>query len=251
MSKTNPSRSNRPSAPPYVDERSYTVTRWPATASRAAAAMAPTPAPITAIRAMSATVSPPLTTQSGSSWTPAAASRFSSRRCALRRRKRRILRHSTTSITMPSTSSVPSNTVERSATGFSEHNQRQQVGERDDPQLCEHRQSDQRCGVRSVHGSDPHSRQQHLPGGGDAPSGKAQVLAKAVGAPLPSILYDGVVDPRKKQLAGDARICIENNAGATFLNYDAAHEFKNPTRDLAPHTCSLPALPAVALTSGV
>ncbi|GGU19781.1 hypothetical protein GCM10010274_02750 [Streptomyces lavendofoliae] len=57
MSKAKPSRSSRPTAPPYVRVRSYTVTRCPATASRAAAAMAPIPAPITTIRAMSGTLS--------------------------------------------------------------------------------------------------------------------------------------------------------------------------------------------------
>ncbi|GGZ31591.1 hypothetical protein GCM10010365_60500 [Streptomyces poonensis] len=57
MSKAKPSRSKRPTAPPYVSVRSYTTTRWPATASRAAAAIAPIPAPITAIRAMRATLS--------------------------------------------------------------------------------------------------------------------------------------------------------------------------------------------------
>ncbi|GHF62481.1 hypothetical protein GCM10018787_08180 [Streptomyces thermodiastaticus] len=56
MSKRKPSRSTLRSAPPYVSVRSYTVTRWPATASRAAAAIAPIPAPITAVRAMSATL---------------------------------------------------------------------------------------------------------------------------------------------------------------------------------------------------
>ncbi|GAA2601758.1 hypothetical protein GCM10010424_60570 [Streptomyces lienomycini] len=57
MSKENPSRSKRPRAPPYVPVRSCTTTRWPATASRAAAAIAPIPAPITAIRAMPGTLS--------------------------------------------------------------------------------------------------------------------------------------------------------------------------------------------------
>ncbi|MFD0506643.1 hypothetical protein ACFQ0G_35310 [Streptomyces chiangmaiensis] len=47
----------RRTAPPYVSVRSYTTTRWPATASRAAAPIAPVPAPITAIRAMSVTLS--------------------------------------------------------------------------------------------------------------------------------------------------------------------------------------------------
>ncbi|GAA2457991.1 hypothetical protein GCM10010421_59270 [Streptomyces glaucus] len=64
MSKEKPSRSTRRTAPPYVCVRSYTATRWPATASRAAAAIAPIPAPITAIRAMpgtlSATTGPPV-----------------------------------------------------------------------------------------------------------------------------------------------------------------------------------------------
>ncbi|GGL85139.1 hypothetical protein GCM10010129_31040 [Streptomyces fumigatiscleroticus] len=57
MSKRKPSRSKRRTAPPYVRVRSYTATRWPATASRAAAAIAPIPAPITAIRAMPGTLS--------------------------------------------------------------------------------------------------------------------------------------------------------------------------------------------------
>ena len=95
-----------------------------------------------------------------------------------------------------------------------------------------------------------HIHDNTISGGGNAPSGKAETLAKAVGAPLPSILYDGVVDPKKKHLSDDARICIENNGGATFLNYDATHEFKKPSRDIAPHNCSLPALPAVNLPSG-
>ena len=59
MSKENPFLSKRPMAPPYVPVRSYTTTRWPATASRAAAAIAPIPAPITAIRAMPGTLSAP------------------------------------------------------------------------------------------------------------------------------------------------------------------------------------------------
>ncbi|GHC63347.1 hypothetical protein GCM10010507_45680 [Streptomyces cinnamoneus] len=59
MSKTKPSRASRPTPPPYVSARSYTATRWPATASRAAAAIAPIPAPITAIRAMRPTLSGP------------------------------------------------------------------------------------------------------------------------------------------------------------------------------------------------
>ncbi|CAM5638541.1 hypothetical protein SGLAM104S_02445 [Streptomyces glaucescens] len=65
MSKEKPSRSRRRIAPPYVSVRSYTATRWPATASRAAAAIAPIPAPITAIRAMPATLSAATGSRSG------------------------------------------------------------------------------------------------------------------------------------------------------------------------------------------
>ncbi|GAA3761472.1 hypothetical protein GCM10023082_64300 [Streptomyces tremellae] len=56
MSKPKPSRSKPPTEPPYAAVRSYTVTRCPATASLAAAAIAPIPAPITAIRAMPVTL---------------------------------------------------------------------------------------------------------------------------------------------------------------------------------------------------
>jgi len=87
-----------------------------------------------------------------------------------------------------------------------------------------------------------------ISGGGDAPDGKVQVLTKVVGLPLPSIVYDGVVSPQR---GNDAKICIQNNGDATFVNYDAAHEFKKPNRDMTPHKCSLPALPSVTLPSGV
>ncbi|GGU54135.1 hypothetical protein GCM10010211_18800 [Streptomyces albospinus] len=100
MSKAKPSRSYRRSAPPYVAPRSKTATRWPATASRAAAAIAPIPAPITAIPAMPATLSggtdnardgrsrgPEAAVQpAGGTAPPAVDSRFSDRRCRLRRR---------------------------------------------------------------------------------------------------------------------------------------------------------------------
>ena len=54
MSKVNPSRWNPPSFPPWVSLASRTVTSWPLTRSRAAAAIPPRPAPITMMRAMSA-----------------------------------------------------------------------------------------------------------------------------------------------------------------------------------------------------
>ncbi len=86
-----------------------------------------------------------------------------------------------------------------------------------------------------------------ISGGGDAPEGRVQALAKALGSPVPGIVYDGVVNPQR---AAEAKICIQNNGGATFANYDAAHQLKNLNKDLTPHKCSLPALPSVTLPFG-
>ena len=80
-------------------------------------------------------------------------------------------------------------------------------------------------------------------GGGHKPAGRAADLAPILGSPVPSIIYDGVARPKST----DSRICINNNGGATFVDYDAAHEFKHPKRDLAAHACQLPALAVVTL----
>jgi len=84
-----------------------------------------------------------------------------------------------------------------------------------------------------------------LTGGGNNPSGRAKELAPVLGSPVPSIIYDGVVKPN----LADARICIQNNGTATFVNYDAARGFKAPSKDLKTHGCSLPPLPAVSIGS--
>lgn len=87
----------------------------------------------------------------------------------------------------------------------------------------------------------------HITGGGAAPAGiAAEAIAPKAGTPLPAILWDGIVDARSP---GGARICLQNNGGAGFLNYDAAGAFKNVSRDAAPHDCQLPALAAVVLPS--
>ena len=80
-------------------------------------------------------------------------------------------------------------------------------------------------------------------GGGHKPAGRAAELAPVLGSPVPSIIYDGILKPKST----DAKICIQNNGDATFVDYDAAHEFKHPKRDLAAHGCTLPALEAVRL----
>jgi parallel beta-helix repeat protein len=88
-------------------------------------------------------------------------------------------------------------------------------------------------------------------GGTDPGTLKVKALALALGKPLPDILYDGIVDPQMKGasggLAGDDRICIQNNVGATFLNFDAAGNYRHPDRSLEPHACAFAPLEAVSL----
>ena len=82
-----------------------------------------------------------------------------------------------------------------------------------------------------------------ITGGGHKPAGRAADLAPVLGSPVPSIIYDGVTRPKSE----NARICIHNNGDATFVDYDAPHQFKHPKRDLAAHACELPALEAVRI----
>jgi parallel beta-helix repeat protein len=88
-------------------------------------------------------------------------------------------------------------------------------------------------------------------GGTDPGSLKVKALALALGGKLSDILYDGIVDPRMKdgsgRLAGDNRLCVENNGSATFLNFDAVENYRHPDRDLAAHACSFAPLEAVNL----
>jgi parallel beta-helix repeat protein len=89
-------------------------------------------------------------------------------------------------------------------------------------------------------------------GGSNPGTMKVKALALALGGrTLPDILYDGVLDPKMKSasgtLAGDDRICIQNNGGATFLNFDAADNYRHPDRNLASHACSFAPLEAVNL----
>lgn len=87
--------------------------------------------------------------------------------------------------------------------------------------------------------------------GTDPATLKVKALALEIGKPLPDILYDGIVDPKMRgasgQLAGDDRICIQNNGGATFVNFDAADNYRHMDKNLAPHNCSFAQLEAVNL----
>ncbi len=82
-----------------------------------------------------------------------------------------------------------------------------------------------------------------ISGGGDNPKGLlAQGLTPLLGKPLPGILYDGVVDPKK----GKATICAQNNSGAVLVNYDASSGFKHILKNASANNCALPQLTAVA-----
>lgn len=92
-----------------------------------------------------------------------------------------------------------------------------------------------------------------IEGGGDAPAGRmALFLIPALGKPLPAILYDGVVDPKKLtkgHLPDDARICVQRNGNAALVNYDAASGGKHMDKDAAHFDCSLAPLSAVNIVA--
>jgi parallel beta-helix repeat protein len=93
-----------------------------------------------------------------------------------------------------------------------------------------------------------------ISGGGAKPDvrlPKIAELAKATSGKFTDILYDGVIEPKdgKPGTAADAKICLENNGAATFLNYDAGNGSKKIVKDVNAYKCSLPALATVNLPS--
>ena len=93
-----------------------------------------------------------------------------------------------------------------------------------------------------------------ISGGGGKPGGPlGNMLAPALGTPLPDILFDGMVDPAKLGSGGlpqGMQMSIVNNGTATFANFnlpdlnpDNVKQGKyKPSRDLTPYRKSLPAL---------
>lgn len=69
------------------------------------------------------------------------------------------------------------------------------------------------------------------------------------GKDVPHIIYDGILDDKLVEAGGKypdkSRICIQNNKGASYANIDAAHNFKNISRDISQASCSQPALQEV------
>jgi parallel beta-helix repeat protein len=107
-----------------------------------------------------------------------------------------------------------------------------------------------------------HVHDNRFAGNGGKPSGEIGVmLSKVLGATLPDILYDGIVDPKKQvdgKLPPALGIYIHNNGEAGFVNFDgpalAAAAAGSGTgkapqivRDLKDYSGSLPTLPAVSI----
>ena len=94
--------------------------------------------------------------------------------------------------------------------------------------------------------------------GGKPTGALGQLVSKLVGSPLPDILYDGMVDPRK--LAGSSlpsalAVHIRNNGEAGFAKFDlaalgpdrAAGKAPRVVRDLTLYSGELPSLEPVSI----
>jgi parallel beta-helix repeat protein len=107
-----------------------------------------------------------------------------------------------------------------------------------------------------------HVHDNRFSGNGTKPAGAiGEMLAKALGAPLPDILYDGIVDPKKQvdgKLPGSLALSIHGNGDAGFVNFDAlalaaagagAGTGKSPNivRDLKGYSAALPTLEPVSI----
>jgi parallel beta-helix repeat protein len=81
--------------------------------------------------------------------------------------------------------------------------------------------------------------------------GKLYRFKLKFGRNVPDIVFDGILDDKRKPVDGNYpgvdRICISGNKNAGFANIDAANDFKNISRDVAPYTCVTASLPSVTL----
>ncbi len=74
--------------------------------------------------------------------------------------------------------------------------------------------------------------------------GKMYRFKLKFGKDVPHIVWDGIVDEKAK----DKKVlCISNNTNASFANIDAENNFKNISRDMNPHSCSLAPLNPVQI----
>jgi hypothetical protein len=75
--------------------------------------------------------------------------------------------------------------------------------------------------------------------------GKLYRFKLRFGKKVPHIIWDGIVDDKSKE---NKVLCISENTNASFANIKAADNFKNISRDISLHNCTLSTLPAVVLT---
>jgi parallel beta-helix repeat protein len=79
--------------------------------------------------------------------------------------------------------------------------------------------------------------------------GKLYRFKLKFGRNVPDIVFDGILDDKRKPVGGnytgEDRICINANKRAGFANIDAANDFKNISRDLTSYQCVQPSLPPV------
>ena len=100
----------------------------------------------------------------------------------------------------------------------------------------------------------------HFKSNGTKPSGTiGEMLSKVLGTPLPDILYDGIIDPKKAvdgKLPDSLALHVRDNGSAGFANFDAlalkaanAGNGKAPNivRDVEAYAGALPALKPVAI----
>ncbi len=65
------------------------------------------------------------------------------------------------------------------------------------------------------------------------------------GKNVPDIVFDGILDEAHPD---NQPICVRNNQNATFVNLDAAHDFKQVSRDASAYNCTLNPLKKAALS---
>jgi len=100
-----------------------------------------------------------------------------------------------------------------------------------------------------------------ISGGGSKPKGeRATMLTALLGAPLPDIIYDGILNPAKLvdgKLPPSQGIYVKNNGSATFANLhwdqldEKASIASNKAKidsDISKYQGELPALPEITLT---
>ncbi len=84
-------------------------------------------------------------------------------------------------------------------------------------------------------------------GGGNAPDSEPlKMLQEATGQAIPNIVWDGMVLGEKSP---EQILCIQETPAPTFVNLDASNNFAKPSFDGSVHSCSLPSLSAISLSS--